>query len=109
CAVRRDDRGMAAFSAATFENELAHEVLSGERSDPVEKLLFVIVAEIAPARPFLGKARSRFELDASEVGGQKNRNAIANRELRSACPASKSAGHDVAVFGGRESFAGLRQ
>ena len=109
CAVRSDDRGVAAFSAAALENKLAREILSSERSHPVEKFLFVVVAEIAPARPFLGKARGRFELDAGEVGREKNWNAIANRELRSAGPAGELSGHEVAIFGGRRSFAAQRQ
>jgi len=38
---------------------------------PSEKLLLVIVAKIAPARPFLRKSRSRLEVDGGEIAGKR--------------------------------------
>src|SRR5713101_6644997 len=55
CAVRSHDGGVAPFPAASFEDKPAGEIFRRQRSEPVEKFLLVVIAEIAPARPFLGK------------------------------------------------------
>src|SRR5260370_6512660 len=56
CAMRGNDCGMAPFSAASLEDNLVREIPGSQRGHPVEKFLLVIIAKIAPARPFLGKA-----------------------------------------------------
>src|SRR5712692_6833642 len=81
CAVRSHDGGVAPLSAAPLEYKLVRKIPGRQRGHPVEKLLFVVAAEIAPARPFLGKTRCGLDFDAGEVCGKENRHAIANREL----------------------------
>ena len=72
---------MASFPAASLENNLVREIRSRQRGNPVEEFLFVVIAKIAPARPLLGKTRSRLEFDAGEICRKQNRNAVANRKL----------------------------
>ena len=79
--MRRNDGGVTSFPTSPFEDHLVHEICGRQRGDPVEKFLFVVIAKIAPARPFLGKPRSGFEFDAGKIGGEQNRHAVANRKL----------------------------
>src|SRR5713101_1161491 len=55
CAVRSHDGGVAPLPAAPLEDELVRKIPGRQRGHPIEKFLFVVAAEIAPARPFLGK------------------------------------------------------
>src|SRR5712692_2285712 len=95
--ARCHDRGMPPLSATALEDHLAGEVRGCQRRHPVKKLLFVIVAKLAPARPFLRKPRSRLEFDGGEVGGEKNRYAVADGEIRTAIITSRRSGHQRAV------------
>jgi len=54
--VRSHDSGVAPLPAAPLEYNLVCEIPGCQRSHPVEKLLLVIIAKIAPARPFLRKS-----------------------------------------------------
>src|SRR2546430_195633 len=80
-AMRGNDGSVASFPTASFKDNLVCEIPGRQRGDPVEKFPFVIIAKIAPPRPFLGKTRSRLEFDAGEICRKQNRNAVANRKL----------------------------
>src|SRR5260370_248432 len=56
CTVRRHDCGVAPLPASPLEYDLVREIPGSQRGHPVEKFLFVIVAKIAPARPFFRKS-----------------------------------------------------
>ena len=54
--ARSHDCGVAPLPASSLEYNLVREISGSQRSHPVEELLLVVVAKIAPARPFLRKA-----------------------------------------------------
>ena len=54
--MRSHDCGVAPLPAASLEYNLVREISGSQRSYPVEKLLLVVVAKFAPARPFLRKS-----------------------------------------------------
>lgn len=80
-AVRRHDSHVATLAATALENGSSGQVRAGQRRDPV---LIIIVAQIASVQPLLGKTRRSLQLHGINAGGQQNRQAALNRELRGA-------------------------
>ena len=97
-AEARHQVGVPPLAAAPFEDDLAHEVLSGDGCDPPEKLALVVVPQIRPPRPLLGEAGRRLGLDGRGVTSNQDGDAPANREAARVAGARELALHDVLVL-----------
>src|SRR6266446_3099834 len=92
------NRGVAPLPASSLEYHLVREIFRTQRRYPVEELLLVVIAKVAPARPFFRKTRGRLEFDARKICRQENWDSVADREFRTATLASWPAGDDMRIL-----------